>query len=226
MKSSAENEKTDLAALSSECITLILQLRMSKNVDDPIRLRTKVRDVLDRLDRRARDVGYELEDVQNAKFALIAFLDEAITTSTFNGKEDWLANPLQLELFGRNDAGEEFFRRLSSLRQRPQVYAQTLEIYYLCLVLGYKGKYFYQDTESLRGLVDDTKSDLMRGKERHVGQTLSPHGMPQENIARAVYKEVPLWMIGAGAAALGILFFLIMSWTVSSVANDIADLIR
>jgi len=226
MKTPEEDEKRDLAALSSECLTLILQLRAAKNVEDPVQLRIKVLEVLARFDRRARDVGHELEDVQNTKFALVAFLDEAITTSTFTGKEEWLGNPLQLELFARNDAGEEFFRRLQSLRQRPQAHTSVLEVYYLCLVLGYKGKFLFHDTESLRGLVNDTKADLLRGKERHTGQRLSPHGMPQENIARAVYKEVPLWMIGAGAAALAILFFLIMSWTISGAASEVTGLIR
>jgi type VI secretion system protein ImpK len=220
------NNKTDLTTLSSECITLILQLRAARSVDDPSRLRSKVKEVLDRLERRAKDAGVESEDVQNTKFALVSFIDEAITTSSFSGKEDWLANPLQLELFGRNDAGEEFFRRLSQLRQRPQAYTQTLEVYYLCLVLGYKGKFFYQDTESLRGLVDDTKADLFRVKDRSASQKISPHGMPQDNIAKTVYKEVPLWIIASAAAVIGFVFFLVMTFMLNSAASSATGMIR
>lgn len=205
---------------------LILQLRSAKSIDDPARLRERTKDVLDRLERQAKDSGFELDDIKNTKFALVAFIDEAITGVNFSQKDAWMANPLQMEIFGRYDAGEEFFRRLNELRQRPQVHAPVLEVYCLCLLLGYKGKYAYQDTEALRGLVEDTKGDLGRVSEGgRFSQVLSPHGKPEDRITDVVYRDVPAWVIGAAAAAIGVLFFLVMSWLITGSADTVINVI-
>ena len=225
--SSKSGSKQTLADLSSECLMLILQLRSAKTIDDPAQLRERTKAVLERLDRAARDAGFEREDVENSRFALVAFIDEAITGVNFIEKDAWLANPLQMELFGRYDAGEEFFRRLNELRQRPQVHAQVLEVFSLCLMLGYKGKYAYQETAALRGLVEDTKADLRRVKDG--GRTsllLSPHGKPEDRLADVVYRDIPTWVIGASAAALCVLFFLIMSWLMTGSADSVKNIIE
>src|SRR5512133_2449638 len=130
-----------LAELSSECLMLIQQLRLAKNVEDPGRLRAKTMDVLARFEREAKDSGFDAETTRNAEFALAAFLDEAVTALPFAEKDIWIANPIQSEMFGLNYAGEEIFRRLEELRRRPNEHLQVLEVYYLCLVLGFKGKY-------------------------------------------------------------------------------------
>ncbi len=225
--SSRSSGKQTLADLSSECLMLILQLRSAKTIDDPVQLRERTKAVLERLDRAAKDAGFEREDIENSRFALVAFIDEAITGVNFNEKDAWLANPLQMELFGRYDAGEEFFRRLNELRQRPQVHAQVLEVFSLCLMLGYKGKYAYQETAALRGLVDDTKADLRRVKDGgRTGLLLSPHGKPEDRLADVVYRDIPTWVIGASAAALCVLFFLIMSWLMTGSADTVKNIIE
>jgi type VI secretion system protein ImpK len=214
-------ERVTLSELSSDCLTLIAQIRTSKNVGDIGRLRQKSKDLLERLERDAKDAGIELDDIRTSQFGLAAFFDEAVSTGSFPQKEEWAANPLHLEMFGRADAGEEFFRKLADLRQRPQKNAEVLEVYYLCLVLGYRGKYYFEPGESLRALVEDTKADLLRGREKRAPRTLSPHGMPRENIANAVYKEVPIWIIAAAAGAIGMLYILIMSWLMSNGAAEV-----
>lgn len=220
------DEKVTLSDVSSDCLMLILQLRSAKSIDDPTRLRERIKEVLDRMERRAKEVGISQEDVTNAKFALVAFIDEAITGVNFSQKDAWLANPLQMELFARYDAGEEFFRRLNELRQRAQAHAQVLEIYCLCLMLGYKGKYAFQGTEALRGLVEDTKAELHRVRESgRSGLVLSPHGNPQDKLTDVVYRDIPTWVIGAAAAAVGVLFFLVMSWLITGNANDVITII-
>jgi len=219
-------ERQSLAESCSETLMLIQQLRLAESIDDPRQLRSRTLDGLKRLERDARDVGLESEDIQNAKFALVAFIDEAITGVSFAEKESWLANPLQSELFGLNYAGEEFFRRLNDLRQRPQANVPVLEVYYLCLVLGFKGKYLLDNPEGLRRLVEDTKADIVRAKEQRLSQSLSPHGKPQENLGEIVTRDLPGWVLAVSAAAVGFLFFLVMTWLISGTAEKVRSLIE
>jgi len=219
-------ERQRLSELCADCILLVIQLHVTKAIENPEKLRRSIRDLFDDLDRNARRARYETEEVQNAKFALVAFLDEVVAGSEWDGKDSWLAYPLQLEHFNRNDAGEEFFARLELLRKRPQANAQVLEVYYLCLALGFKGKYAFQDTERLRTLVEDTEHDLRRGREGEAERVLAPHGKPRETLGDVVRNDVPLWVIAVVAFAIGFFFFLVMTFVIGGSATDVARAIQ
>jgi type VI secretion system protein ImpK len=133
---------------------------------------------------------------------------------------------LQAELFGLNYAGEEFFRRLDDLRRRPQEHVQVLEVYYLCLVLGFKGKYHLDNPEGLRQLIEETKADILRAKERRLHLPLSPHAIPEEKFGEIVTKNLPAWLVAAAAGAVGVLCFLVLSWMISGAADKVKVLIE
>jgi type VI secretion system protein ImpK len=226
MATSRSVEHHSLADIAGECLMLIQQLRLAKNVEDPHRLRPKTMEVLTRFEREAKNSGFDNETSKNAEFALVAFLDEAVTGLPFADKETWLVNPLQSELFGLNYAGEDFFRRLEELRRRPQEYIQVLEVYYLCLVLGFKGKYHMDNPEGLRQLVEDTKADILRTKDRRYQIPLAPHGAPEEKLGEIVTRNLPGWMVAAAAGGVAVMFFLVLSWLISSAADTVKAVIE
>lgn len=226
MALSRNGGQRSLAELSSDCLMLIQQLRLAKNVEDPRRLRSKTMEILTRFEHEAKDAGFDAETYKNAEFALVAFLDEAVTGPSFSDKDLWVANPLQSELFGLNYAGEDFFRRLDELRRRPQEHIQVLEVYYLCLVLGFKGKYHLDNPEGLRQLIEDTKADILRAKERRLQMPLSPHGAPDEKFGEIVTRNLPGWLVAAAAGGVGVLVFLVLSWFISNAADTVKTLIE
>jgi type VI secretion system protein ImpK len=78
------------------------------------------------------------DEYDQARFALCAWVDEAILGSSWQHKNRWLNDQLQRLHYNTTDAGEEFFERLSNigLHQRD-----VREVYYLCLALGFSGRY-------------------------------------------------------------------------------------
>jgi type VI secretion system protein ImpK len=226
MATSRSVEQHSLPDIAGECLMLIQQLRLAKNVEAPHRLRSKTVEVLTRFERQAKDSGFDTETSKNAEFALVAFLDEAVTGLPFADKESWLANPLQSELFGLNYAGEDFFRRLEELRRRPQEHIQVLEVYYLCLVLGFKGKYHMDNPEGLRQLVEDTKADILRTRDRRYQIPLAPHGAPEEKLGQIVTRNLPGWMVAAAAGGVAVMFFLVLSWLISGAADTVKRMIE
>ena len=84
------------------------------------------------------------EDYDQARFALCAWVDEAILSSRWLHKNRWLNDQLQRLHYNTTDAGEEFFERLASvgLHQRD-----VREVYYLCLALGFTGRYCHPGDE-------------------------------------------------------------------------------
>ncbi len=217
-------EKRRLVEFASPCLTLILQLRASRDFGDAAMLRQRLKDLFNRFERNAKDAGLDNDLVRHAKFALVAFTDESILGSNWSGKASWLANPIAMELFKTFNAGEEFFKYLDELRQRTRLNLEALEVYYLCLALGFKGKYgpLPQGPEKLRMLVEDVHHELRREINKPVDAPLSPHGKPRDLIRQAIKERVPAWVVGVGAAALGLLIYLVASYFIGEKAGEIA----
>lgn len=79
------------------------------------------------------------EDYEQARFAVCAWVDEALLASRWNVKEQWLREQLQHTYYSTTEGGEKFFERLQSLGSHQR---DVREVYYLCLALGFTGQYF------------------------------------------------------------------------------------
>jgi len=84
------------------------------------------------------------EDYDQGRFAICAWVDEAILSSAWNQKSFWLKDQLQRLYYNTTDAGEEFFDRLAAIGLHQR---EVREVYYLCLALGFIGKYCHRNEE-------------------------------------------------------------------------------
>lgn len=207
-----------LAEIFAPCFTLILQLRSTQEYGDEAVLRSRILNLLDHAEREGRRSGFETEELRAAKFAIVAFIDEAIFSSDWSQKYSWLARPLQLQLYDRNDAGEEFFARLAQLLAQPAGWADVLEVYYLCMALGFKGRYQLHQQEQLRSLIEEAHAALSRinGAKSEV---LSPHGKPKGH-AMPTPQGLSVWLMVVVALVLALSVYLFARVTISGQAAD------
>lgn len=217
--------KKPLADIAAECLMLILQLRSTNQYGNPDTLKTRVNEMFDRFEREARSTGIDNEKVTEAKFALVAFLDETIISSQWNQKAAWLSNPLQIQMFDTFNAGEEFFTHLNELRQRSSSNKDILEIYYLCLALGFKGKYQLQSPESLRRIIDDLNMEL-HPEMYQVIDSISPNGKSSDTIEFSGKGGLPTWVYPISAAVIFLILYVIMSVSADGKANDIIEALK
>jgi len=104
-------------------------------------LRAEVTDKLKECERRAQPLQLPATTLEAARFAVVAYLDELILVSQWQHKSMWQQSTLQREQFHTTNAGAEFYTRLSALGDDDDARAAR-EVYYLCLALGFRGKYF------------------------------------------------------------------------------------
>lgn len=88
--------------------------------------------------------GVPPDESQEARFAWVAFADEMVLRAGGSGREEWQREPLQLQVFRTNQAGNEFYDHLARLRPE-QVAAR--EVYFYCLALGFEGQYAGHEAE-------------------------------------------------------------------------------
>jgi len=134
-----------LASCYENALTTILRLASMQqgSVPNSQGFRTSIRAALKTAMEQAKAVGYTSEINQLAFFAVVALLDESVLKLQSPAFADWAQRPLQEEMFGHNRAGEVFFEHLRALlaRQDSQDGADCLEVYCLCMLLGFKGQY-------------------------------------------------------------------------------------
>jgi type VI secretion system protein ImpK len=155
----------NLAYLFQEVLTVIVRIRGNRQpVSDAQKFRTDMKAALKRAEKEALTKGYVPNEIRPATFAIVAFLDESVLNSANSAFADWSRMPLQEEMYGNQLAGEIFFENLERLLARPgnQDLADLLEVYLLCLLLGYKGRYGLTGQEALRPIMDSVASKVRR----------------------------------------------------------------
>jgi type VI secretion system protein ImpK len=214
----------NLALLFQEVLTAIVRLRSNRQaVSDAQSFRVHMREALKSADAEARKHGYTGDDIQSATFAVVAFLDESILNSRNPLFADWPRKPLQEELFGTHMAGEVFFQNLEKLLGRTDSHdlADLLEVYYLCLLLGFGGRYSMGGKGELRSTIEALAAKIQRIRGR--SPELSPYWrIPEETIRAAgdPWLRKLLWG-AAGCAVLALVLFMIFKFSLGSGALDL-----
>lgn len=217
----------DLVSIASPLLELILQIRAGL-VQPSNDLRSVMDELLKQIEQDADALGYKGPLVQAARFALTAFADETVLTAHFALRNEWEKYPLQLEYFGEQLAGVKFYERLDELMKSPEENAEAIEIYYLCLLIGYRGKYNVYFEEQLRGVIEHVADCLRRANRLHTG-ALSPHWKVNDQPRVQSAQGIPTWAKIAGAGVLGliVLLYLVFSLLLSgSLSSAVTDLLR
>lgn len=88
-------------------------------------VRAKTEALLDASAAMAGTIGISAQDYRDGRFALCAWMDEAVLGSAWPGRDQWLHQPLQRAIFDTVNAGEEFFLRLDRLLRRTGLDPET-----------------------------------------------------------------------------------------------------
>jgi type VI secretion system protein ImpK len=159
--------RTDnLALIFQEVLTAIVRLRSNRQeLSDAESFRFYMREAIKTALQDARNkAGYNADDIKMATLALVGFLDESVLNLRNPMFTDWPRKPLQEELFGIHMAGEIFFRNLEALMGRSDSadLADVLEVHYLCLLLGFGGRYSIGGKGELQAITSATGERIRR----------------------------------------------------------------
>lgn len=119
---------------------------------------------------QAADTGYEglvvakpnANKFLGVRYALVCWLDELFTVRSAWAKQ-WNEHKLEVELYGSNDRAWKFWEQAKLAQSRATPAA--LEVYYLCVTLGFRG--------SLSNQPEQLQSWLTAARQR-LGQVAEP----------------------------------------------------
>jgi type VI secretion system protein ImpK len=206
----------NLALCFQEVFTATVRLRYRRqDVPNADSFRTQMKQALRAAEQDAIARGYNQEDIRRVTFAMVAFLDESVLSCRNPVFADWPRLPLQAELYGHQLAGEVLFQELEKILARgdsPEV-ADVLEVFYLCLALGFQGRYAAGGRGDLHSIMLSIREKIRR--IRGAGGALSPRGGIPADAVRLSHSDP--WVRKLGVASVVALFVTLASFVVFKV---------
>ncbi len=218
---SERSNKNDLVAFAGPVFDLILRLKAGI-VAPSNELRPQIAAMLMDFEKRAERYRFNHKIIQVAKFALASFVDETVLTNNFPLRDEWEKNPLQLEYFGEQLAGNKFFDKLNAMIKQIEQTADAVEIYYVCMLLGFKGRYGVYEQEKLLAIMQSTANALVKiGKIKPI--ELSPNWLANDQPKPPEERGMPVWAkIGAfSGLGLALIIYLTMFIMSSKILDDV-----
>jgi len=209
-----------LVRAASSLLLLSVRLRHSVAAPEIAGLRRHAQDEIRRFEERARGGGVPNETVLAARYAVCAMLDEAVLATPWGSQSEWAQLSL-LVIFHREAwGGEKFFDLLERLLLDPSRHIDLLELQYLCLVLGFGGKYrALNDGASQLHDIQRTVYGAIRKQRGPVPTDLSIHWKGHADRRNPLIGYVPWWVVGSAAlAVLALTFVMYRSWLGSAAA--------
>lgn len=210
----------DLVRFAGPIFDLILRLKAGI-VQPSNDLRPKCAKLLKEFEKRAERYRFNHKIVRVSKFALASFIDETVLTNNFPLKEEWEKYPLQLEYFGEQLAGNKFFDKLRAMIKQIKVTADAVEIYYVCMLLGFKGRYAVYEQDKFMSIMQKTANALVKAG-KIVPTELSPNWLANDQPKPPKKRGMPTWAKVSAVAGFGlaILVYLIMFLLSSKFLSD------
>ncbi|MGE1155498.1 type IVB secretion system protein IcmH/DotU [Pseudomonas sp. ICMP 460] len=185
-----------LVAAASELLSEVVRLKHSEHREDLYKLNEDLTTQLKIFDVRALQNDAESSDIMGARYVLCTVIDEAVVTTSWGNESAWSQMSLLSSFHNETFGGEKFFQLLDRLSQNPIKNLPMLELMYLCLALGFEGKYRVQ----ARGMLEldgirDALYRQIRKLRGDVPRELSPHWTGLNDQRRNLVRIVPAWMV-------------------------------
>ncbi len=181
-----------LIEAANPLLAAVPQIRHALRHPDPPGLRSRLREQLVAFDRSARAARIPEGQRKAASYALCALLDDAASATPWGRERP--GQGLLAEVHGAQGGAEGFFARLDEALAAPAEQVDLLEFFYVCLALGFEGR--YRNGEGGRQALAQIRSRLhqMLTRERPRGSLdLSARWQGAGVRVRRVPGAIALW---------------------------------
>ena len=203
-------------------LSVVGRLRGTISHPDVDTLRQQVEQEVNAFEQAARIGGVDVEEVATARYLLCALIDETVLGTPWGNESIWNQQTLLAKFHREAWGGEKFFNILNHLQQESSRYIDLLELIYVCLLMGFEGKYKVQDQGSAR-LLSIQQNLFITIRERRGGfdPELSPNWHGMEDQRNPLVRYVPFWVLGAVLGLLLVTIFISFRLSLSSAADPV-----
>jgi type VI secretion system protein ImpK len=199
-----------LVGAAGTLLAIVEQLRSTTSHKDPATLRQQLLVAIADFETQATAGGVPRPKITAARYLLCSFLDESIAQTPWGSGGDWAKRNLLQEFHEERWGGEKAFQLLERLGQEPEANADLLELFYICLRLGFEGR--FRGTPNGRNQLDAIAARMLEvirpARTETSARTLAPHWQGVVAPSQRDVAVLPLWILMALTAALVLGIFL------------------
>lgn len=130
---------------------------------------------------------YDEQDITRFRYCLCVFIDEMVMKNQSFMSSTYSLNSLSIRFFKEPSGGNKFFGIMDKWLENPAKQKDMLEFIYVCLILGYKGKFSVDDEG------DKKLHLLMENIASAIAPTLNTDEMKAFELAYADNVKESVW---------------------------------
>ena len=200
------NGLNPLVNAASALLAVLEKVRHAMNHDNVSALHQRLVNEMRAFETRAREQGARQEIILSARYVMCSALDEAILNTPWGSESAWGQRTLLTVFHNEASGGEKVFLILDRMRQSPAENLNMLELIYVCLCMGFEGKYRLQQRG--RDSIEQMKDELftvIRSYRGEYERTLASRWQGLGNVRKTLAEYLPTWVVAT--IAVTIIFF-------------------
>lgn len=210
-----------LVAAAASLLTAAADLRALPSIPNAYELYQELVHEIKAFETQSQSQSYRSEIILVARYILCTTLDEVILNTPWGKQSDWYQYKLLTTFHGEDWGGERFFLILERLSADIALHIDILELIYLCLNLGYTGKYqILENSHAELENVTDTLYQSIRWQRGEIKKDL----LLQEQALPTVREKtplIPLWLFLVCIFMILLSVYIIFNFMLGSNSNTL-----
>ena len=211
-----------LESAAAPLLALMAGLRKTIAHPDPAALRSRVIEEVRVFESEARSLGVDPQAIQIARYVLCTALDEIVLNTPWGSTSEWSQQSLLAYFHNEVEGGERFFALLKKLGQDPSQNLHVLELMYVCMALGFEGR--YRVMGGGRGQLEDERERLyriIRTQRGDAERQLAGHWQGVVDTRNPLIRYVPIWVVAAAGSIILLLSYVALSFNLSTISDPV-----
>ncbi|MGO3055724.1 MAG: type IVB secretion system protein IcmH/DotU [Halomonas sp.] len=213
---------------ASSLLGMVVRVRQLDSAGDIDRLYRQVVDEVTSIEIELTEQGYDRPTLLAYRYVLCSFVDEAVMGMSWGRQSKWAEHSLLTRFHNETWGGEKVFSILARLQQEPERYLDMLAFIYLCLCLGFEGRYrVMSDGREEYERIVRALGDQLAGLSPQPDEILTT---PLSNVVHTHHQRasqgMPSWAIFAVFFVSMTLIYLGFSWALDQQAEHVTSLLN
>jgi len=221
-----EGSENHIVALASNIFRQIDIIQNSYDIGTLEEVREMLIQEIDYFTDATANKGVENSQVMLARYVLCTFSDEMIGTTYWGKDNNWANASLLGHFYNETYGGDKFFQILTQLLRAPAKYVDLLELMYICLSLGFEGKYRIQNRGKME--LDAIRESLYKQmKMMKIRETKHFYGHQKTSSERNhIFYKTSYQILGGSILLLLSLVYGILTFSLASKEDKALELFQ
>ena len=220
MRVEVKSQANAILSASNTLITVLSALSNSMSHPNIAQLQQELATEMGTLDAKLKRAGVRNEEALTARYILCTAIDETVMNTPWGAGSGWGQRSLLRVYHNEASGGERFFVLLDQLMARPQEFRDLLELFYVLLSMGFKGKFHLDPAGDARieTLRERLHQDLYGGRPNE--RALSDSARITNTVRPRLRNQLPLWVVLSVSLALTLVVYTgLRAWMYSGTAD-------